>query len=167
MTVNQVPFLAVLTTVMLIPAASAQFGGMPELPAVMPGTGGSPSMGGAVVGGSLAPIPPACQKLLALRAETLRNATAIRAVTDQAHGRRKPPDPVKTCGLFEVYLASDSKFIRELQHNAEMCGVIAQAIKEAQDDYGKASEAGKQICNAPFIKWDSAVPPSRARAYGP
>jgi hypothetical protein len=114
--------------------------------------------------------PPACQTVLALREETQKNAAAIRAVTDKARAEHKPPNPLETCKLFEVYLAGESKFIKGLRTNAETCGVPAEVIKQAQEGYGKVSEIGKQVCEAakhppaaerspeaPFI-WDSNEP---------
>jgi hypothetical protein len=105
-----------------------------------------------------------------MRDETQKNAAAIRAVTDKARAQHKPPDPVAICELFKVYLAGESKFIKGLQTNQQTCGVPPDVIKQAKEGYGKASEIGKQVCNAadrssaaerspdaPFI-WDSNQP---------
>jgi hypothetical protein len=149
MTFSRTLPVAVLAVVVSIPAANAQFGGMPECPLEFP---------------QWCPVwvrpPLVCQRVLALRAETQKNATAIRAVTDKADAQHRPPDWVETCRLYEVYLAVESAFIRELQNNGEACGVSGQTIKEVAERYGKDSEVGKQICNTPF-NWDSAVAPGR------
>jgi hypothetical protein len=49
--------------------------------------------------------PLACQLLLALGVESLKNATGIRAVNDAAGAQRRAPKPVESCKLFAVYLA--------------------------------------------------------------
>jgi hypothetical protein len=148
MTLSRVLSLAVLAAVVSIPAANAQFGGMPGMPGMVPGMGGGPGMGGPGFGGPPVGPPPVCQQVLAMRDDTQKNATAIRSFTDKANAQHKPPDPVATCKLFKVYLASETKFIKGLQTNAETCGVPPQIIKQAQEGYGKASEIGKQVCDA-------------------
>jgi hypothetical protein len=141
--------VAVLSATVSISAANAQYGGTPECPLGFP---------------QWCPVwvspPLVCQRVLALRIETQKNATSIRALTDESNAQHRPLDSVETCRLFEVYLAAESKFILELQNNAETCGFSAQTIKEVAERYGKDSEVGKQICNTPF-KWDSAVAPGR------
>jgi hypothetical protein len=150
MTFSRILALAVLAAVVSIPAANAQFGGVPGMPGMVPGMGGGmPGMGGGPgFGGPPAGPPPACQQVLAMRDETQKNATAIRAVTEKANAQHKPPDPVVTCKLFKVYLASETKFIKGLQTNQQTCGVPPEVIKQAQEGYGKASEIGKQVCDA-------------------
>jgi hypothetical protein len=147
MTVSRVLSLAVLTAVSSIPAANAQFGAVPWVPG-MPGMGDSPGTGGPGFGTSPAGPPPACQQVMAMRDETQKNASAIRAFTEKANAGHKPPDPVETCKLFNVYLASESRFIKGLQMNAETCGVPAEIIKQVQEGYRKASGIGKQVCQA-------------------
>jgi hypothetical protein len=145
MTLSRALSLAVFAAAVSIPAANAQFGGMPGcppgMPRMMPGTGGG-IMGCPDLGGP----PLVCQQLLALRAEMQKNAAAISAVTDKARAQHKPPDPVETCKLFEVYLAGDSKFIQEMQNNAETCGVPVKVIGEALEGHRNALETGKQVC---------------------
>jgi NAD(P)-dependent dehydrogenase (short-subunit alcohol dehydrogenase family) len=111
-------------------------------PEMVPGMGSGPGMKCPAFGGP--PLPPICQQVLAMRNETTTNAAAIRAVSEKA----KPPHPAATCGLFKVYLGSERKFIEGLRTNAQTCGVPAEVIKRAQDGYGKASEIGKQVCEA-------------------
>jgi hypothetical protein len=66
MKVSRVLSLAVLAAVVSIPAANAQFGGMPGM---VPGTGGGMlGMGDSGLGGPAGP-PPACQQLMVLRDE--------------------------------------------------------------------------------------------------
>jgi hypothetical protein len=83
MTVSRVLCLVALAAVVSVPAANAQFGGTPGVP----GTGGLGS-------------PLACQLLLALRVETLKNATSIRAVNDEARAQHRPSrKPKVMCAL--------------------------------------------------------------------
>jgi hypothetical protein len=116
-------------------SAQAQFGGMPGMP-------GAPGMGG--FGAPPAGPPPACQQLMALRDETQKNGAAIAA----AQQRKVKADVVEACKLFKVYLASEAKFIASLTENTSLCGVPPQVIKQAQDGHGRASQIGKQVCEA-------------------
>jgi hypothetical protein len=50
--------------------------------------------------------------------------------------------------LFKVYLASEAKFMQGLTENSATCGVPPQVIKQFQESHGKASLAGKQVCEA-------------------
>ncbi len=136
-------FCRVLSAVAVLALASAhsaqaQFGGMPG----MPGSG----MGGPGFGGPPAGPPPACQQLLALRDESQKNGAAIRAAGEKAASQHKSADPVETCKLFKVFLASEAKFIHGLSENKMTCGVPPEAIKQAQDGHGKASQIAKQVC---------------------
>jgi hypothetical protein len=147
MTFSRVLSLAALVAVISIPAANAQFGGMPGMPGMgMPGMGG-PGFGAPPPSQPAGP-PPACQQLIALRDETQKNASAIHAYTDKAAAQHKPPDPVETCKLFKVYLATETKFIRGMAANQATCGVPPDAIKAAQEGHGRASQIGKQVCDA-------------------
>jgi hypothetical protein len=118
--------------------AQAQFGGMPGLP----GSG----MGGPGFGGPPAGPPPACQQLMVMRDETQKNAAAIKAAGEKAASQHKPPDPVETCKLFKVFLATEAKFIQGMTESRTTCGVPPDAIKQAQDGHGKASQIAKQVC---------------------
>jgi hypothetical protein len=64
---------------------------------------------------------------------------------------------VVTCELSKAYLASESNFIEGLQANAQTCGVPAEIIKQAREGCGKASEIGKQVCEA--AARPGAIPP--------
>jgi hypothetical protein len=166
MTLSRALSLAVFAAAVSIPAAKAQSDGKPGMPNVL---GMCDAPGGPGFPPKCVP-PPGCLQVLTLRGESQKNANAIRAITEKANARHKPPDPVETCKLFEAYLANESKFIKGLQTYTETCGFPADALKQAQEGYGKASEIGKQVCNAadrssaaerspeaPFI-WDSNQP---------
>jgi hypothetical protein len=116
-------------------SAQAQFGGMPGMP-------GAPGMGG--FGGPPAGPPPACQQLLSMREETQKNATAIGV----AQQRKVKPDAAEACKLFKVFLASEAKFIAGMTENISLCGVPPQVIKQYQDGHGRATQVGKQVCEA-------------------
>ncbi|HEY6254952.1 MAG TPA: hypothetical protein VIY51_04075 [Xanthobacteraceae bacterium] len=141
MTFCRVLSLAAVAATAFVHAANAQFGGMPGMPGM-----GSPGMGSPGFGGPPAGPPPACQQLMSLRDETQKNGAAIHAFTDKAAAQHKPPDPVETCKLFKAYLASHSKFIRGMTDGQATCGVPPDAIKAAQDEHGKVSQIGKQVC---------------------
>lgn len=141
-----VAVFATLATVAWIPAANAQFGGMPGMPGM-----GMPGMGGPGFGAppqQQQAIPPACQQIMAMRDETQKNAAAIHAFTDKANAQHKPPDPVETCKLFKVFISSDSKYIQNIQTNAQTCGVPPTVIKQIQEGHVKATEISKQVCDA-------------------
>jgi hypothetical protein len=135
-----IPLLLALAVVPLWPAA-AQFGGMPGMP-------GSPGMGGPGMGSPFgAPPPqqgppPACQQLLVIRDETQKHGAAL-----QAAGQKKA-GPEEVCKLFKVFLASEAKMIKGLKDNATTCGVPPEVLKNVTAAHGKASEMGKNICDA-------------------
>jgi hypothetical protein len=163
MTLSRVLSLAVLTAVASIPAANAQFGGMPGM--------GDPGLGGPPAG-----PPPACQQLLVLRDEREKNNTAIRALAEKARAQLKPPDPVELCKLFKVYLVTEDNFVKGLTDNQTTCGVPPQVVQRAHEARDKATQIGKQFCEAaarapepsqPSFIGDSAEPAPGAPAYGP
>jgi hypothetical protein len=125
----------VLLAMGLTHSAQAQFGGMPGMPGA-PGTGG--------FGGPPAGPPPACQQLMVLRDEREKNGAALQAV-----GQRKVrPEAAEVCKLFKAYLASEAKMMQGMTENSATCGVPPQVIKQIQEAHGKASLAGKQVCEA-------------------
>lgn len=148
MTFSRSLSVTILATVVWIPAASAQFGGMPGMPGMgMPGMGG-PGMGAPGFGAPQPAVPPACQTLMTLRDETQKNSSAIRTIQEKAQSEHKPMDPVIGCKLFKVFLASHTKFIQGLAANQAACGVPPEVIKAAKEEHGKISEISTQVCDA-------------------
>ena len=86
--------------------------------------------------------PPACQQLIVYRDETQKHGKAL-----QSAGQKKAP-PEEVCKLFKVFLASESKMIKGLEELSSTCGVPAEVIKAVRESHGKASQMGKQICDA-------------------
>jgi hypothetical protein len=107
-------------------AAYGQFGGMP----------------GGGVGGPPAAPPPACRELMSMRDEVQKYGTAIQ----KANERRATVQ--EACKLFRSFLAAETKFIKSLEENSRTCGVPGDAIKQAKEGHSKASENGKQVCDA-------------------
>jgi len=143
------PFALLLAVAPLEPAA-AQFGGMPG----MPGSGApgmSPGMGmpGGGMSSGMAPFgapqqgpPPACQQLIAYRDDTQKHGQAL-----QAAGKKKAP-PEEVCKLFKAFLASESKMIKGLEEMSATCGVPGEVITQLRTNHSKASQVGKQVCDA-------------------
>jgi hypothetical protein len=145
MTFSRVLFVATMAAVVSIPAANAQFGGMPGMPGMgMPGMGGF----GAPPPSQPAAPPAACQQLVVLRDEYQKNGTALGANNEKARTQHKPVDLVETCKLFKAFLATEVKFIKGLTDNQATCGVPSDVIKHYQEEHGKASQTGKQVCDA-------------------
>jgi hypothetical protein len=119
-------------------AASAQYGGMPGLPGGTPD--GVPGLRG--FGGPQAGPPPACRELLAMRDEVQKHGTAIR----KANERKATVQ--EACKLFNSFLGAEAKFIKSLEGNTLTCGVPLDAIKQAKEGHAKASQTGKQVCDA-------------------
>jgi hypothetical protein len=129
------PLVAMLVAVPLHQAA-AQFGGMPGMP-------GSPPQGGmSPFGGPPAGPPPQCQQILALRDETEKHGKAIQAANE------KKASTQVACRLFKTFLASEAKFMKALEDGARPCGVPPEAIKSVKDGHTRASQIGKQVCEA-------------------
>jgi hypothetical protein len=130
------PLAALIVVIPL--AASAQFGGMPGLP------GGTPDRVPGV-GGFGVPQqgpPPACRELLAMRDEVQKHGTAIQ----KANERKATVQ--EACKLFKNFLGAEAKFIKGLEDNTRTCGVPSDAIKQAKEGHAKASQTGKQVCDA-------------------
>jgi hypothetical protein len=127
------PWVLVLTVLALSPAA-AQFGGMPGMP-------GSPGMSPGGFGAPQQP-PPACQQLLANRDETAKHGQAIHAA-----GQKKVP-PEELCKLFKTFLSSEGKMLKGLEQNAATCGVPPEVLKQVKASHEKATQVGKNICDA-------------------
>jgi hypothetical protein len=146
MTFSRILSVAVLAAVVSIPAANAQFGGMPGMPGMVPGMGGG--MPGPGFGGPPAAPPAACQQLMVLRDEREKNNIAISTYTEKAKAQQKPPDPVVLCKMFKVYLAVEGKFVKGLADNQATCGVPPQIVKQAHEGHDHATQIGKQVCEA-------------------
>jgi hypothetical protein len=86
--------------------------------------------------------PPACQQLLALRDETQKHGTAIQ----KANERKATVQDA--CKLFRNFLVAEAKFIKSLEENTRTCGVPGDAIKQAKEGHAKASQNGKEVCDA-------------------
>jgi hypothetical protein len=131
------PWVLALVVLPLSPA-SAQFGGMPG----MPGSPGmSPGMPGAGFGAPQEP-PAACQQLLTYRDETAKHGQALHAA-----GQKKVP-PEELCKLFKAFLAVEGKMVKGLEENSATCGVPSEVLKQVKVSHNKASEVGKQVCDA-------------------
>jgi hypothetical protein len=118
--------------------ASAQFGGMPGLPGGTPD--GVPGVRG--FGGPPAGPPPACRELLAMRDEVQKHGTAIQKANERKASVQE------ACKLFRNFLGAETKFIKSLEENTRTCGVSGDAIKQAKEGHAKASENGKEVCDA-------------------
>jgi hypothetical protein len=117
--------------------ASAQFGGMPGLPGGTPG-GVPRGFGAPPQSGS----PPACRELLATRDEVQKHGTAIQKANE------RKANVQDACKLFRSFLGAEAKFIKSLEENTRTCGVPPDAIKQAREGHAKASQIGKQVCDA-------------------
>jgi hypothetical protein len=117
-------------------AAKAQFGGMPGMP-------GSPGMPG---GFGAAPQPqqppPACQQLLTLRDETQKHGIAIQKANERKATAQE------ACRMFRAYLGAEVKFIKGIEEHGRTCGVPPEVLKQVKDSHAKASQIGKQVCEA-------------------
>src|SRR5215813_13712901 len=136
-------FRAVLFAILIVAmpsCASAQFGGMPGSPGGTPG--GVPGVGGFGAPPPQSGPPPACRDLLALRDEVQKHGTAIQ----KANERKATVQ--EACKLFRNFLGAEAKFIKSLEENTRTCGVPGDAIKQANEGHAKASQIGKQVCDA-------------------
>jgi len=146
MTFSRILSVAAVAALVSIPAANAQFGGMPGMPGM-----GMPGVGGPGFGAPPPPTagpPPACQQLIVLRDEYQKNGTALKANGEKAKSQHKPPDLVETCKLFKAFVATEVKFIRGLTDNQATCGVPVDVIKHYQEEHGQASQTAKAVCDA-------------------
>lgn len=131
--------LPVVALVVAIPfAAAAQFGGMPGLPGGPPG--GVPGADG--FGGAPPAKPPSCQQLLALRDEIQKHGQAIQ----KANQRRASVQ--EACRLFKAYLSAEMRFVKGIEEHGRTCGVPPELLKQVKESHTKASQTGKELCEA-------------------
>jgi hypothetical protein len=125
--------VAVLVTVPI--SAGAQFGGMPGMP------GGPPGSFGAAPQPQQSP-PPACQQLLALRGETQKHGMAIQRANE------RKGTALEACRLFRLYLSAEAKFMQGIEEHSRTCGVSPDVLKQVKESHARASQIGKQVCEA-------------------
>jgi hypothetical protein len=128
------PLVAVFVAVPF--AAVAQFGGMPGMPGSMPG-----GMPGGFGGPPQGP-PPACQQLMTQRDEVQKHGMAI-----QKANQRKA-SVQEACRLFKSYLAAEAKFMKGIEENGRTCGAPPEVLKQVKEAHAKASQIGKEVCDA-------------------
>jgi hypothetical protein len=126
------PLAALLVAIPI--AAAAQFGGMPGMPGGMPGGFGAPP--------PQAGPPPACVQLMALRDETQKHGLAIQ----KANERKVPVQ--EACRLFKVFLASETKFMKGIEEHGRTCGAPPEVLKQVKEGHVRASQIGKEVCDA-------------------
>jgi hypothetical protein len=135
MSISRIAPLLVVLAIGPVWPAKAQFGGMPGMP-------GAPGMSGSPFGPPRQGPPPACQELLSLRDETGKHGQAL-----QAAGKKKAP-PDQMCKLFKAFIAAEGKMLKGLEEHRATCGVPPEVIKQVQAGHSKASQVGKQMCDA-------------------
>jgi hypothetical protein len=102
---------------------------------------GSPGMPGSPFGAPAAP-PPACQTLLSYRDDAKKHGQAVHVA-----GQKKAP-PEEVCKLLKAFLAAESKLLKGMEDNSALCGIPPEVIKQVKAGHGKASQVGKQVCDA-------------------
>jgi hypothetical protein len=134
-------------------AAGAQFGGMPGMPGGMPvpggGGSGEPS---AALRNLRVIVPPACRELLALRDETQRHGLAIQKANERKVSVQE------ACRLFKNFLAAESKFIKGIEENGRTCGAPPDLLKQIRESHAKASQTGRDVCEAAALGPRAAGP---------
>jgi len=144
--------LAIAIVGVTIPYAGAQFGGMPG----MPGSGGPPGGGfGAPQQGP----PPKCQALLAIRDDLQKHGAAIEAAN------QKKADVKIACNLFRNYLATEAKMLKMLINDGPSCGVPGEIVQQVRGSHAKASQIGKQVCDA-AVRGPAQAGPTLSEALG-
>jgi hypothetical protein len=127
MTLRRILALAIVLATASASSAKAEFGGTP-------GTEG--------FGGPPAEPVPVCRQLIVLRYEALKNGAAIGA----AHQRKE--ELAVMCELFKGFLDSEGRFLQEMLENSARCGFSGQAVNQYRDGHNRASQIGKQVCEA-------------------
>jgi len=135
------PLALALAVLPLWPAA-AQFGGMPGMPGGMSPGGASPGGASPFDAAPQQGPPPACRQLMTYRDETQKHGQAL-----QEAGKKKLP-PEEVCKLFKAFLAAESKMAKGLEDNSATCGVPPDVVKQVKLSHAKASQMGKQVCDA-------------------
>lgn len=111
--------------------------GMPGSPGM-----GMPSAPMSPFGAQPQQPPAACQNLMALRDDTQKAGGALKAASE----RKAPPE--EACKLFKTFVAAESKMIKALEENSQVCGVPAEAIKQVKAQHVGVGKMAKQVCDA-------------------
>lgn len=140
MTLSRALPLVLGLAVLPVAPVAAQFGGMPG----MPGSPGmmSPGMPGSPFGAPQQGPPPACQQLLATRDEAQKHGQALQAAS------QKKVEAQELCKLFKNFLASQGKMIKGLEEHGATCGAPPDILKQVKAGHSKASQVGKDVCDA-------------------
>jgi hypothetical protein len=160
---NRIIPLVLALAALPVGSAQAQFGGMPGMPG--PGMPGMPGMPGPSAGpqqpfGAPQQPPPACQQLLTYRDETAKHGQTL-----QAAGKRKA-QPDELCKLFKSFLSAETKFLKGLEDNRQVCGVPAEVIAQAKAGHNKAAETAKHVCDAAAAGPPKPAAPTLSDALG-
>jgi len=84
----------------------------------------------------------ACDAFLPLRQDAERGANAIRVAGERKASREE------VCPLFRNFAAAESKMLRFLEKNQSLCGVPADAIKQAKSNHARTVQIRNQVCSA-------------------
>jgi hypothetical protein len=93
---------------------------------------------------------PCIQEFMKLRDDTEKKGKAI-----QAAGERKAP-PQVACGLFNAFVAAETKMIKYATDNSVWCGIPPQVLQQLKQGHVKATEIRTKVCQA------AAAPPRPA-----
>jgi hypothetical protein len=78
----------------------------------------------------------------------------------EAHQRKASVE--EACPLFENFLAAQTKFIKEIEDNGRVCGAPPDLLKQIRENHAKASQSGKDVCEAAARSWGPLWGPRRS-----
>jgi hypothetical protein len=97
-------------------------------------------------------LPPVCQRLLATKDQVLKHSQAVQIAT-----RKKAPLE-EICKLFNVFLAAETRMVKDLEERRVTCGIPRALVAQVKAIHGKTSAMGKQLCDV-TAQWPAARDP--------
>jgi hypothetical protein len=99
-----------------------------------------------------------CEAFVPIRQEAEKNAAAIKAASDRKAAREE------VCPLFRRFAASEAKMVKFLETNQKMCGIPADAVKNAKAQHAQTLKIRTGVCSTAAPAGPRA--PSLSDAFG-
>jgi hypothetical protein len=105
-------------------------------------------------------VPPCMNEFLPLRDAAAKKAAAI------GEASKRHATPQEACGLFNSFVAAESKVLKYAEANAASCGIPPQAIREMKTGHNQAIQIRAKVCQAAKMQQQGPAGPSLGDALG-
>jgi hypothetical protein len=104
--------------------------------------------------------PPCVKAFTPLRDDTAKKAKALQ----DASARKAAAS--EACGLFNAFVAAETKMMKYAETNASSCGIPPQAIEELKKGHAQAVQIRAKVCQAAKMQQQQPAGPSLGDALG-